>query len=102
MQERSRLENAFENIAKLTTDLADNLELAELGEMDDDEDLVEAAAQALLKVKETSGKAELEALLSGEADGNLLKSIPARAAQRRRIGRKWCCACTHAGPMRTA
>jgi len=70
MQERARLENAFENIAKLTSDLADNLELAELGEMDDDEELVEAAAQALIKVKEISGKAELEALLSGEADGN--------------------------------
>ena len=70
MQERSRLESAFESIAKLTTDLADNLELAELGEMDDDEELVEAAAQALIKVKLTSGKAELEALLSGEADSN--------------------------------
>ena len=70
MQERSRLESAFENIAKLTTDLADNLELAELGEMDDDEELVEAAAQALINVKFTSGKAELEALLSGEADSN--------------------------------
>lgn len=70
MQERSRLESAFENIAKLTTDLADNLEIAELGEMDDDAELVEAAAQALIKVKATSGKAELEALLSGEADSN--------------------------------
>ena len=70
MQERSRLESAFENIAKLTTDLADNLELAELGEMDEDEELVEAAAQALIKVKKISGKAELEALLSGEADSN--------------------------------
>ena len=70
MQERSRLESAFESIAKLTTDLADNLELAELGEMDDDEELVEAAAQALINVKFTSGKAELEALLSGEADSN--------------------------------
>lgn len=70
MQERSRLESAFENIAKLTTDLADNLELAELGEMDNDEELVEAAAQALINVKVTSGKAELEALLSGEADSN--------------------------------
>lgn len=70
MQERARLESAFENISKLTTDLADNLELAELGEMDDDAELVEAAAEALRKVKETSGKAELEALLSGEADAN--------------------------------
>jgi len=38
--------------------------------MDDDAELVEAAAEALRKVKETSGKAELEALLSGEADAN--------------------------------
>ena len=70
MQERSRLESAFENISKLTTDLAENLELAELGEIDNDEELVEAAAQALVKVKEISSKAELEALLSGEADAN--------------------------------
>ena len=70
MQERARLETAFENISKLTTELADNLELAELGEMDNDEELIEAAAQALKTVKEISGKAELEALLSGEADGN--------------------------------
>ena len=70
MQERARLETAFENIDKLTIDLADNLELAELGEMDGDEELVDAAAQALIKVKEISGKAELEALLSGEADAN--------------------------------
>lgn len=70
MQERARLETAFENIAKLTNDLAENLELAELGEMDGDQELVEAAAQALQKVKETSGQAELEALLSGEADSN--------------------------------
>ena len=70
MQESARLETAFENISKLTTELADNLELAELGEMDNDEELIEAAAQALKTVKEISGKAELEALLSGEADGN--------------------------------
>ncbi len=70
MQERARLENAFNNIEKLTSDLSDNLELAELGELDEDAELVEAAAEALRKVKETSGKAELEALLSGEADGN--------------------------------
>ncbi len=70
MQERARLENAFGNISKLTTDLADNLELAELAEMDEDSELLEAAAQALTKVKDKAGQAELEALLSGEADSN--------------------------------
>ncbi|WP_409433803.1 peptide chain release factor 2 [Litorimonas sp. RW-G-Af-16] len=70
MQERSKLETGFENIAKITMELADNLELAELAEMDDDQELLDAAAAALTKVKDRSAKAELEALLSGEADGN--------------------------------
>ena len=70
MQERSKLETGFENISKLTNDLTENLELAELAEMDGDTELVEAAAQALSKLKSYADKAELEALLSGEADGN--------------------------------
>ena len=70
MQERSRLENSFNNIAELTKDLDENIELAELAEMDDDQELLEAAAKALLTVKDKAGKAELEALLSGEADSN--------------------------------
>ncbi len=70
MQERARLENAFENIATLTSDLTDNLELAELAEMDEDSELLDAAAEALTKVKNKAGQAELEALLSGEADSN--------------------------------
>ena len=70
MQERSRLEAAFEAISSIESDLSDNLELAELAEMDDDQALLEEAAQALGTVKEKAGKAELEALLSGEADSN--------------------------------
>ena len=70
MQERSRLETAFENIANLSKDLIDNVELAELAEIDNDQELLDAAAAALISVKEKAGKAELEALLSGEADGN--------------------------------
>jgi len=70
MQERSRLENAFEAIAKLQTDLDDNFELAELAEVDEDEEMLNAAAEALIIVKAKADKAELEALLSGEADAN--------------------------------
>lgn len=70
MQERSRLETAFENIANLSKDLIDNVELAELAEIDNDQELLDAAASALILVKEKAGKAELEALLSGEADAN--------------------------------
>ena len=70
MQERSRLETAFENITNLSKDLIDNVELAELAEIDNDQELLDAAAAALISVKEKAGKAELEALLSGEADAN--------------------------------
>ncbi len=70
MQERSRLEAAFDAINTITTDLSDNVELAELAEMDDDTDLLDESAKALAVVSEKAAKAELDALLSGEADGN--------------------------------
>ena len=70
MQERSKLESAFDNIASISSDLSDNLELAELADMDGDSALLDAAAQALRSVQAKAAQAELEALLSGEADGN--------------------------------
>lgn len=70
MQERSRLESAFDAIRSLENDLNDNVELAELAEMDGDTEMQDAAAEALLKVKSKADEAELEALLSGEADAN--------------------------------
>ena len=70
MQERSRLERSFDNITSLSKELEDNIELAELAEIDDDQELIDAAAQALGLVQDKAGQAELEALLSGEADAN--------------------------------
>lgn len=70
MQERAKLENAFEAIRTIEKDLADNAELAELAEMDEDAELLDAAAEDLKTVQEKAEHAELDALLSGEADGN--------------------------------
>lgn len=70
MQERARLDGAFSDIKTLTTDLADNLELAELANMDGDEALLSEAAMALELLREKGAKAEIQALLSGEADSN--------------------------------
>ena len=70
MQERSKLENAFEAIKKIASELEENVELAELAEMDEDTELLEAAAEALTKTKDAADEAELLALMSGEADGN--------------------------------
>ncbi len=70
MQERARLEGPFKDIKNLTTDLADNLELAELAEIDGDEDLLDEAAKALGVLRAKGAHAEVQALLSGEADAN--------------------------------
>jgi peptide chain release factor 2 len=48
----------------------DSLELAEMAEAEGDEGLVNEAHAALKAAQERAAKAELEALLSGEADGN--------------------------------
>jgi peptide chain release factor 2 len=70
MRERNRLEAAMKAIRELESELADNTELAELAEADGDDDLMAEAVAALEKARERAAKAELEALLSGEADGN--------------------------------
>jgi len=70
MRERSKLENAFENITSLESQLADAVEYAQLAEMENEDSLLDEAAQALTSLAEKAHQAELEALLSGEADGN--------------------------------
>ena len=70
MAERSALENGFENINGLTSDLANALEYLELAEMEEEAELIAEAEQALSDIKVRADKAELEALLSGDADKN--------------------------------
>lgn len=70
MRERSQLETGFNNINDIKRDLVDTLEFIELAELEDDQDLLSEADAALVKLKERSETAELQALLSGEADGN--------------------------------
>lgn len=70
MRERNQLEGAFEDIGSIETDLGDTIELAELAEMESDDELVTEAVQSLKSLAEKSSEAELRALLSGEVDGN--------------------------------
>ena len=70
MRERTRLETGLRTIDDLNRELADNVELIELGEAEDDAEVVAEAERALEGLKATAGKAELQTLLSGEADGN--------------------------------
>ncbi|MGE3141702.1 MAG: peptide chain release factor 2 [Hyphomonadaceae bacterium] len=70
MRERNKLAAGVEAIQGLERDRQDTLELAEMADAESDQGLVEEAYQALKAVAARAAKAELEALLSGEADGN--------------------------------
>jgi peptide chain release factor 2 len=70
MRERNRLEGAMTEVREIESELADNLEVAELAEADGDEALFDEAHAALKALSERAGRAEVQALLSGEADSN--------------------------------
>ncbi len=70
MRERTRLEGRLVRIDEITQDLNDNLTLIELGEAEEDEAVIAEAEAALTRLQKAADRAELEALLSGEADGN--------------------------------
>ena len=67
-RERANLAAKVEAEQSIERDLKDALEYAELAEMESDEDSLNDARAQLKSLKERAGRAELEALLSGEAD----------------------------------
>ncbi len=70
MKERTKLEQAINLCKEVEAELNDNIELIELGELDDDETIVSEAEQSIDKLTKKSGELELQTLLSGEADAN--------------------------------
>ena len=69
-RERSRLQGQVDVVLQLEKDAAEAVEYAELADMENDEASLEEARATLRALKEKAARAELEALLSGEADGN--------------------------------
>ncbi len=69
-RERSRLDASIGSVRALERERADAIELAELAEMEGDAGVGDEAAASLRSLKARAARAELEALLSGEADGN--------------------------------
>jgi peptide chain release factor 2 len=69
-RERSRLAAQVEAVQALERDLSDAVGYAELADEEGDESSLEEARSQLKGIRERAGRAELEALLSGEADGN--------------------------------
>jgi peptide chain release factor 2 len=70
MRERDRLAGQVEAVRHLERDLADAVEFAQMADAEGDEDSLADARAQLRTIKERAGRAELEALLSGEADAN--------------------------------
>ncbi|MBW4708697.1 peptide chain release factor 2 [Roseobacter sp. YSTF-M11] len=70
MRDRQMLVDAMATYDSIRQDLADNVELIELGEMEEDEEVVSDAEAALKTLEKKAAQKELEALLDGEADGN--------------------------------
>ena len=68
MAERQRLEDGINTVLELEKEAEDGLELYELA--DGDEDMLSDVQASLKTAKEKAAKAELQALLSGEADAN--------------------------------
>ena len=70
MRDRQLLVDSIAVCTGIERDLRDNIELIELGEMEDDKGVVSEAETALKSLAETAAQKEIEALLNGEADAN--------------------------------
>lgn len=70
MTEKNNLESNLHNYQQMQTSLDDLAALADLAEAEEDEAVVSDCLEQLVKLKEQTKRGELEALLSGEVDGN--------------------------------
>jgi len=70
MRDRQFLVDKMATYKAIETGLNDNVELIELGEMEDDQEVITEAESALAELTVTAAAKELEALLDGEADSN--------------------------------
>jgi peptide chain release factor 2 len=70
MRERQHLDTALTAYTQLETRLKDGVELIELGEQEGEAEVVADAERSIAALRADAQRREVEALLSGEADGN--------------------------------
>ncbi len=70
MRDRQTLVDAMATVTGIAQELQDNIDLIELGEMEEDTEVVSEAEAAIKALKLKAAEKELEALLDGEADSN--------------------------------
>ncbi|WP_298744730.1 peptide chain release factor 2 [uncultured Brevundimonas sp.] len=69
-RDRSRLEARINTVREMEQGLEDGVMLADMADEEGDEAALEEARASLKAIKDRAARAELEALLSGEADAN--------------------------------
>jgi peptide chain release factor 2 len=70
MRDRTRLQSQVDAVREMEAALSDAVGFAEMADEEGDEESLEQARADLAALKQRAARAELEALLSGEADGN--------------------------------
>jgi peptide chain release factor 2 len=70
MTERQRLDRQISAVEQLERETQDAVDLIEMGEAENEETIVADAEQVLRQLRADLAKRQVEALLSGEADGN--------------------------------
>ena len=70
MRKRQDLDGRIKTVLRLEQTIADNTELIDMGEAEGDQAIVTEAEKTLQALHNDVSEAELETLLSGEADGN--------------------------------
>ena len=70
MRERTKLENGIKAVDEISSDLNDNVDFLELGEVEGDTDAINEGEEAINALSRKVKLARVQALLSGEADSN--------------------------------
>jgi peptide chain release factor 2 len=70
MRQRDELDVQVKAVHELEAGVRDNSELIELGAAEGDDAIVKEAEEALVVLRDTARRHQIETLLSGEADGN--------------------------------
>ena len=70
MRERRKLDAAIGTVKSISAEMADAVEFVELGEMEDDEDTIGEGLSTLAALADRADRDKVQALLSGEVDGN--------------------------------
>ena len=70
MRERTQLEKSLSDLSAFSVELDDTLSMIEMGEAEEEHEIVSELEETLKSLAETVQKQQLVSLLSGEADGN--------------------------------